>query len=49
MKRKLLQSIGDSILRGFEKTETNEMVEFYYELGMWFDMFCINYFDIYLE
>ncbi len=49
MKTKILQSIADSILRGLENAGTNEAAEFYYEFGMWFDMVCINYFDIYLN
>jgi hypothetical protein len=49
MKKEILQSIGNSILRGLDKAKNNDIAEFYFELGMWFDGICINYFDIYLD
>lgn len=49
MKIKLLQSIGNSILRGLEKANDNESIKSFYDLGIWFDGFCINYLDVYLD
>ena len=49
MKRKILQSIGDSIIKNLEKADTQDMIDFYYEMGMSFNSFCIDYFDIYLD
>lgn len=49
MKRKILQKIANSILFGLEKSNSNQMVEFYVELGMWYDTMVDFYFDIELE
>jgi hypothetical protein len=49
MKNKILQSIGNSILRGLEKTNNDEFARAYYDLGMWYDNFCIRYFNVYLD
>lgn len=49
MKVKILQSIADSIIRGLSETKHDDIAEFYYKIGIWFDGFCIQYFDVYLE
>ena len=49
MKTKILQSIADGIINKIDNAANLETFDFYYELGLWFDNFCINYFDIYLN
>lgn len=49
MKRKFLQSIVDSIIKKMENATHDEIFDFYLELGLWFDSFCINNMNIYLD
>lgn len=49
MKRKLLQSVADFILRKINKAESEDAIQFYYEFGIWIDRLAIDYFDISLE
>ena len=49
MKRKLFQAIANSIIKKLEKCDNDYTFDLYYELGMWLDSVCINYFDIYLD
>lgn len=49
MKKKFLQSIADKIIEKLETTNEKELFDFYYELGMWFDSFCVNTLKIYLD
>ena len=49
MKRKILQKIADRIISKLEKTTDDELFNFYLELGVWYDDFCINTFEVYLD
>jgi hypothetical protein len=52
MKRKLLQRMGDSIINNLNlaiKAEDNDAFDFFFELGLKLDMFCILALDIYLD
>jgi hypothetical protein len=52
MKRKLLQRMGDSIINNLNlamKAEDYDAFDFFFELGLKLDMFCILAFDIYLD
>jgi hypothetical protein len=49
MKIKTLQSIANSIISGLENTKHDEIADLYYEIGMWFDNFCIKYMGVYLD
>lgn len=49
MKRKILQLIADSIIDSLSFTKNINQIDAYYTLGTWFNNFCINNFDIYLE
>lgn len=47
--KNLLQRLADSVIRGMEKTASEDVFDFYYEFGMWLDNVAIQYFGIYLE
>lgn len=49
MKKNFLQPIANSIINGLENTKNDEFIKVYYDLGMWFDNLCINYFGVYLD
>ena len=49
MKVKILQKFADLIITRLENSNDDDIFQFYYELGIWFDSLCINYFDIYLD
>ena len=49
MKTKLLQSIADGIIDKLDNATNLEIFDFYFELGLWFDNFCIKNFEIYLN
>ena len=49
MKRKILQAIGDSILLALSKAKDEKSIKSHYEMGLWFNDLCINYFDVELE
>lgn len=45
----LLQKFADSIINKMEKTTNEELIEFYYEFGMFINNVSIKYFKIYLK
>ena len=49
MKRRILQSIANGIINEMGKTISDEKFNRLYELGMGYNDFCINVFDIYLD
>jgi len=49
MKIKILQSIADGIIKKLANASNDETFDFYFELGMWFDSLCVNYFNLYLD
>ena len=49
MKRKILQSLADSIIVALKNAKSDEKFWFYYDFGTWLDGVCVNYFDIYLD
>lgn len=49
MKQRLLQKFANSIIKRLEMASDDEMFYFYIEMGTWFNSFCVNYFDIYLD
>jgi|688.fasta_scaffold2295320_1 hypothetical protein len=49
MKIKILQSIANGIINRLENASHDDIFNFYLELGMWYDNFCIIYLDLYLD
>jgi hypothetical protein len=49
MKRRILQSIANGIINEMSKTISDEKFNRLYELGMGYNDFCINVFDVYLD
>lgn len=49
MKIKILQSIADLIINKLAKASDDDIIKFYYEIGIWFDGICVNYLNIYLD
>lgn len=49
MKVLILQSIADKILERAKNAKSDERFKQYYDMGMWFDSFCIDYFGVYLN
>ena len=49
MKQRLFQSIADFIIKKISTTDIPEVADFYLEVGFWFDGFCIDTFNIYLD
>ena len=49
MKNKVLQSIADGIIKKLANASNDDMFNFYLEIGMWYDNFCVNTFDLYLD
>ena len=49
MKIKILQKIADSIINRLEKSENEDIFQFYYELGVSFNYICVNNFGVYLN
>jgi hypothetical protein len=49
MINKTLQSIADKIIVKLAGASNDDIFNFYLELGMWYDDFCITYFDLYLD
>lgn len=49
MKDKVLQPFAELILRELNKSTNKDVINFYFELGIWFDNFCIKYFNLYLD
>lgn len=49
MFKNILQKIGDFIIDRIKNANEPDLVNFYYELGMWFNDFCINDLSIYLD
>jgi hypothetical protein len=47
--KKPLQYLADSVIREMEKTSNEDLIEFYYEFGIWLDGIAINWFKIYLN
>jgi len=47
--KKTLQLFADLIIRKLKNAKNDEVFESYYELGMIYNDFCINYFNIYLD
>lgn len=46
---KILQSIGDSIIIAISKAKDEKSITANYEMGLWFNDLCVNYFDVYLD
>lgn len=54
LKQKFFQSIADYIIRRLESemeyvSIDDKVFYFYYEMGMWLDFYCLEYFNIELE
>lgn len=49
MKRKILQSIADAIITKLDTTKSETTFNFYLDMGLWFDEYCIHRYDIYLN
>ena len=49
MKRKILQSIADSIINKLDTTKNESMFNFYLDMGFWLDDYCIYALDIELD
>lgn len=54
LKQKFFQSIADYIIRRLESemeyvSIDDKVFNFYYEMGMWLDFYCLEYFNIELE
>jgi hypothetical protein len=45
----MLQYIADKIIDKLEKTNTQDIFDFYFELGLWLDRFSMYYFKINLK
>jgi hypothetical protein len=47
--KKLLQKIGDEIIKLVENAPDKESLIYFYLLGLKFDMICVDVFNIYLD
>ncbi len=43
MKRKILQSLADSIIKKIEKAENEQSINFYYEMGLTLDRISLSF------
>lgn len=49
MKEKVLQKIADFIIEQLSKADSEDIIQFYSDFGMWLDRIAINTFEIYLK
>jgi hypothetical protein len=49
MKRKILQKFADMFIKKLESVSDDEMFEMYYDAALWYNNFCIYYFNVYLD
>ena len=49
MKKKILQKIANKMVKRVEEATDPELLAFYYDRAVWFNDFCIGYFEIYLD
>ena len=49
MINKTLQSIANKIIDKLANASNEDVFNFYLELGYWYDDFCINNFNLYLD
>lgn len=48
MKEKVLQSIADGLITKLANASHDDIFNFYFEMALWYDNFCIKNFNFYL-
>jgi len=49
MKAKILQKFANMLIIKLESVSDKETFEMFYEIALWYNGFCIYYFNVYLD
>lgn len=49
MKQKILQKLANMIINKMESVSDEEIFDMYYQSALWYNDFCIFYFNVYLD